>query len=450
MKLLRTSTFQLTVLYAVMLAISMIVVSLFLYWSTIGFLQRQTDTTIDVEIAGLRESYSTQGLNGLTRVIGDRIKSGDDPDALYLFADRQLRPLAGNLEQWPELIETEAGWYSFHTDTQSSRPSARGRVIELPRGLLLLVGRDVSELDRLLRLSVGALAWGTGLVMALALLGGIFMSKRVQRRVESVNETTRRIVGGDLSQRIATRGTRDEFDQLAENLNRMLEQIETLMGGIRHVGDSIAHDLCTPLTRLRYALERTASASDIEDMQRGVEVAIGDADKLLATFSALLRIARIESGGYSVRRELLPLTELAGDALELYGVMAEDRGISVTTDLDADAAFQGDRDLVFQMIVNLLDNALKYTPDGGEVRVRVEAGKDTVRFAISDTGCGIPEEQLDKVTRRFYRVDASRRHPGSGLGLSLVRAVADHHDADLSLSNTEPGLLVQVSFPKNL
>jgi len=274
------------------------------------------------------------------------------------------------------------------------------------------------------------------------------MSRRALKRVEDINETTQRIIGGDLSQRVATRGTRDEFDQLADNLNRMLDQIENLMGGIRHVGDSIAHDLRTPLTRLRHSLETTSTAKDIGEMRDGVESAIEDADRLLATFSALLRIARIESGGYRLRKERLSLSALVEDALELYSVVADQRRINVRTQLAADADIVADRDLVFQLIVNLIDNALKYTPAGGDVGLAVKVTEHHVVFEVLDSGPGIPEDQIDKVTNRFYRVDASRGLPGSGLGLSLVKAVADHHGASLRLSNAAQGLCVAVEFSR--
>lgn len=446
MKLYRTTTFQLTVLYAVMLAVSTLAVAIFLYWATIGFLQRQTDTTIEVEIAGLQEQYGLLGLNGLSRVIGDRIRSGNDPDALYLFANRQLRPLAGNLAEWPRLVNRDDGWYSFTNTAAGRNVPARARVLALPEGLVLLVGRDISDLDRLLKLAASALAWSAGLVIALSLTGGLFLSRKVLKRVESINETTSRIVSGDLSQRVPTRGTRDEFDQLAENLNRMLEQIEQLMGGIRHVGDSIAHDLRTPLTRLRHSLEEAAATQDSNAMRNQVDSAIEDTDRLLATFAALLRIARIESGSYIVRSELLSLPRLVEDVLELYGVIAEEKGIRVILEMEDVPDISGDRDLIFQLIVNLVDNSLKYTPANGELRISVEKAATYVGFAIQDTGCGIPEKDLDKVADRFYRVDASRGEPGSGLGLSLVQAVAELHDADLTFVNLSPGLRVDVKF----
>ena len=447
MRLFRTSTFQLTVLYAVMLAISTAAVAMFLYWSTIGFLQRQTDRAIEIEITGLGDTYRSQGLNGLTRVIGDRIRGGADAGAFYLFADGRLRPLAGNLDAWPELVSTEDGWYSFTVQQDKERLNARARVVGLREGLVLLVGRDISDLNRLLGLAGGALLWSAVLVIALAMAGGVFMSRRVLRRIEGVNEITRSIVGGDFSQRIESRGTQDEFDQLAGNLNHMLDRIEQLMSDLRHAGDSIAHDLRTPLTRLRHSLESAMQIEDAGELRESVGESIVDVDRLLATFSALLRIARLESGGYRLRREPLILAELVSDALELYDVVAEEKRIAIDTELEADAIVAGDRDLVFQLIANLLDNAIKYTPDDGDIRIKVSRTAVKAQLDVIDNGPGVPEEELDRVTRRFYRVDGSRSQPGSGLGLSLVQAVAAHHDAELVLANANPGLKVSVAFP---
>ena len=444
----RTTTFQLTVLYALMLAVSTVAVAVFLYWATIGFLQRQTDSTIDVEITGLREQYRLVGLNGLSRAIADRIRSGDDPEAVYLFADRQLRPLAGNVAEWPKLVNRSDGWYSFSNDIDGRTVPARARVLALPEGLVLLVGRDISDLDTLLKLVGTALAWAAGLAILLSLAGGVFMSSQVLRRVESINDITRSIMNGDLSQRVVTRGTRDEFDQLAGNLNRMLDKIEQLMGGIQHVGDSIAHDLRTPLTRLRHSLEETASSDDVSQMRERIQSAIDDADRLLATFSALLRISSIESGGYADRKEAVSLARLVKDATELYQVVADQQSIQITSDLSCETEIIADRDLIFQLITNLIDNALKYTPVGGNVHLAVSEDISAIVVSVSDSGCGIPDDQHGLVTRRFYRIDKSRQHPGSGLGLSLVQAVTDYHDAVLSFANNAPGLRVDVAFPK--
>ena len=274
------------------------------------------------------------------------------------------------------------------------------------------------------------------------------MSSQVLRRVESINDITRSIMNGDLSQRVVTRGTRDEFDQLAGNLNRMLDKIEQLMGGIQHVGDSIAHDLRTPLTRLRHSLEETASSDDVSQMRERIQNAIDDADRLLATFSALLRISSIESGGYADRKEAVSLARLVKDAMELYQVIADQQSIQITSDLSCETEIIVDRDLIFQLITNLIDNALKYTPVGGNVHLAVSEDISAIVVSVSDSGCGIPDDQHGLVTRRFYRIDKSRQHPGSGLGLSLVQAVTDYHGAVLSFANNAPGLRVDVAFPK--
>lgn len=448
MRLFRTSTFQLTLLYAVMLAISTTAVAMFLYWSTIGFLQRQTDQAINIEVTGLGDTYRSRGLNGLNQVIGERIRSGEDKGAIYLFADNRLRPLAGNLDAWPDLVSTEDGWYSFSVQREDERFNARARVVGLREGLVLLVGRDISDLDRLLSLAGGALLWSAGLVIALAMAGGVFISRRVLRRVESVNEISRSIVDGDFGRRLESRGTQDEFDQLSANLNQMLDRIEQLMSDVRHAGDSIAHDLRTPLTRLRHSLETAMQLNDADELRESVGKAIDDADRLLATFAGLLRIARLESGGYQLRREPLILADLVNDALELYDVVAEEKHVSIDTHLDNEATVVGDKDLVFQLIANVLDNAVKYTPDEGSIQIRVTRSAAAVTLEVIDSGPGVPEQELDKVTRRFYRVDGSRRQPGSGLGLSLVQAVATHHAAQLTLANLDPGFSVSIAFPR--
>ena len=447
MKLLRTSTFQLTVLYAVILAISTMSVGIFLYWSTIGFLQRQTDQAIEIEITGLGDTYRSRGLNGLTRVIGERIRSGEDEGAIYLFADSRLRPLAGNLDEWPDLVSAEDGWYSFAVQRNDVRMNARARVVGLREGLVLLVGRDISDLNRLLGLVGSALLWSAALVIALSMIGGIFMSRRVLRRLESVNDVSRGIVAGDFSRRFENRGTQDEFDELSNNLNHMLDRIEQLMADVRHAGDNIAHDLRTPLTRMRHTLESASQLDDATDMRESVSKAIDDADRLLETFSALLRIGRLESGGYQLRRETLDLSELVNDALDLYEVVAEEKHITIETNLESPGHITGDRDLVFQLIANLLDNAIKYTPEAGAIRISVERSAKATELKIVDSGPGVPDEELDRITRRFYRVDGSRRLPGSGLGLSLVQAVATHHGAELTLANGSPGFSVGIAFP---
>ncbi len=267
------------------------------------------------------------------------------------------------------------------------------------------------------------------------------MSRSTTRRIEVINNTSRRIMNGHLSLRIPTRGTDDDFDQLAENLNQMLDRIVYLMEGIRHVSDSIAHDLRTPLTRLRNQLENTLITVDNDEAREHVGQAVAEADQLLATFNALLRIARLETrGGNSADMKVVALDELVSDACELYEALSEDKDQSFSQELEQNVRIEGDRDLLFQMISNLIDNAIKYTPEHGAIKVVVRRDGGGAVFEVQDSGIGIPDDEKDQVFQRFYRVGKSRSLPGNGLGgLSLVSAVAEIHQGQILLSDTHPG-----------
>ena len=451
--LLRTSTFRLALVYMVLFAGSVLILLGFIYWSTVTYMAEQTDATIRAEITGLAEQYRQRGLSGLEITISERVERDPDGSSVYLFASPNRQPLAGNLSAWPDAAPAADGWldFEFHDERAGGRVfQARARVFVLQDGLHLLVGRDTRELKATQRLITRALLWGVAITLALALLGGVFMSRGMLRRIELINQTSRNIMGGDLSQRIPIRGSGDELDQLAGNLNSMIDEIERLMDGIRHVSDNIAHDLRTPLTRLRNRLEQLQI--DLEDgspHRKQVEQSITDADQLLATFAALLRIARIEAGGHTAKFKPVDLAALVHDAAELYEALAEEKCVRFSTQVEASVAVDGDRDLLFQAITNLLDNAIKYTPKGGEVllelkRIGISADiKAGIKadITVSDTGTGIPEAERDKVGQRFYRLESSRSTPGSGLGLSLVKAVAKLHRAELLLDDNAPGLI---------
>lgn len=453
-ELLRTSTFRLAILYMALFAGSALLLLGFIYWSTVAFMSNQTDATIQAEIVGLAEQYRERGLTGLVEVIKERLERDPESSSVYLLASRSYTPLAGNLTAWPDVAPTQAGWLDF--EFQDSRAGgrifqARARPFVLEGGLHLLVGRDTRELRATQQLIVRALLWGLAITLALALVGGITMSRGTLRRIEQINQTSREIMGGDLSRRVPTNGTADDFDQLAVNLNAMLDEIERLMGGIRQVSDNVAHDLRTPLTRLRNRLEQLRSGLGGESPHRDdVERSIADADQLLSTFGALLRIARIEAGGH--RPELVPvdLATLVRDAAELYEALAEEKRLTLDTRVADSETIPGDRDLLFQAVTNLLDNAVKYTPDGGRVSLEVSRAGDAVDVTVSDTGPGVPAEEREKVVERFYRLERSRRDPGSGLGLSLVAAVARMHHAALVLEDNQPGLRATLRFDAGL
>ena len=464
---LSSFTFRLAVLYVLLLGVSVAILLGFIYWSTAGFMARQTDATIGAEVQGLAEQYRRRGLTGLSVIIAERAARDPAGAGVYLLADEQYQPLVGNVEAWPAAEPNDDGWVNFRlrqpVDSEhggaAQAHAARAKVFRLRGGLRLLVGRDIRELAATRDLIQDALAWGLAITAALALLGGWLMSAGVVRRIETVNEVGREIIDGDLSRRVPSDGSGDEFDQLAVNLNRMLVRIEALMASVRQVSDNIAHDLRTPLSRLHTKLSQLRDTDLPAESAASVDAAINDAEELLSAFNALLRIARVESGSRRAAFTDLDPVPLLHDVAELYEPLAADKGqtLDVRPDLsaasgaaDADMGrglcVHGDRDLLFQALANLLDNAIKYTPEGSRILLDAIALSGALDISVTDSGPGIPAELRRKVVQRFYRIDESRSAPGHGLGLSLVQAVAQLHGAALRLDDANPGLRVVLRF----
>lgn len=451
--LFRTSVFQMTLLYVVLFGISVVTVFGFLYESTVGYLDRQTNDVILAELDGLREQAQRGGLNGLIDVINQRVSQDKEGRDVYLLVENNasLRPIAGNLSNWPRQFNQPSTFVSFRI------PMPNGEVVPyrayvLPVGVgqqglfRLLVGRNVRELARIHDVFRDASIWGIGLTMGLALIGGLLMGLSAQRRTAQLARTTRQIIAGDLSQRLPLRGGHDEHEDLATNVNAMLDQIEGLLSGIRHVGDSIAHDLRSPLTRLRTRLEMLLA--DPAPSKERIAECLVQADALLDTFNALLRIARVESGAYRSAFATIDLGGIVKDACELYQAAAEDRKITLSCHVPGQPArVFGDRELLAQALTNLLDNAIKYTPEGGRVNVRLERDGDRATVSVADSGSGVPIADRERVLARFSRLDRARSKPGNGLGLALVRAVAEQHDGRLVLEDNAPGLIVRIDLP---
>jgi len=437
----------------VLFATSVFILMGFIYWATAGYMSSQTDETIEAEIIGLAEQYQRQGLNGLISVIRERVAREPNGKSIYLFTARDFIKLAGNISKWPEDGEVQDGWLNFTLDeglgwpTAESRP-ARARIFIVPGGLRLLVGRDVNDFMAVKELVERAINFGMAITFALAMFGGIMMSRSTSKRVELINQTSQNIMRGNLSLRIPDRGTNDEFDQLARNLNEMLDRIVHLMEGVRHVSDNIAHDLRTPLTRLRNQLENTLLTVDRDQDREQVGKSVAEADQLLATFNALLRIARLEVGDKVSNFKTFDLSGLAQDAAELYEALAEDKQQKFSIMIEPNVGIMGDRDLLFQTLCNLIDNAIKYTPEDGEIDISLTSNQNETFLSVADSGIGIPEEERERVFQRFYRVAKSRSLPGNGLGLSLVLAVMDLHQGKITLTDNEPGLRIELQFPK--
>ena len=458
--MVRTHAFRLAVLYFLVFAVSVIGVLFFVYWASADFVERQTEATLDAEVTGLAEQYAQRGLSGLVQIVAAR-SAGDRGDGmLYLVTNRDGRPLAGNIRGWPAGAPARSGPLSFQIEvtepSQEATHPARGVLFVIPDGYRLLVGRDISDAASFRNRIKTTLLWSGLGALGIGLLGGALMSRNMLRRVEQVNRTAERVVGGNLSDRVPRRAKGndrgDEFDQLADNLNGMLDQIERLMTGMREVTDNVAHDLKTPLSRLRARLELALiGPGDPQAQQEAIRAAIDEADRLLATFNALLSIAAAEAGAEPRADERLDLGEIARGVVELYEPVAEEKGFALQLDSMPGIQIRGDRHLLSQAIANLLDNAVKY--GGSDVAINVRQENERAVIEVADQGPGIPEADRESVFDRFVRLEPSRSTPGNGLGLSLVRAVARRHDAGVTLRESRPrgvppGLTVRVEFPR--
>lgn len=449
LRLIRTSTFQLAWWYMGIFGASALVLIGVVWWVTVGYLEDQTDTILNEEVQGLVTEYGQRGLPGLARVIRQRMSSNVGPSTFYLLVDRDGTPLVGNLPSWPPELPDSDGWYNLlRIDAAGRRTRIRGRAVALQDDRRLLVAQDQGHLDATRNLINKTFRWALGGGLALALLGGILMSYSVMRRIEAINRASREIMAGRLQRRMPVRGVNDEFDQLSGNLNAMLDRIDSLMEEVRSVADNIAHDLRTPLTRLRGRLEMLAARPGLaDDLREDLGAAMSDADHLLATFRALLRIARIESGTHEQAWSDVDLRTLLGDAWELYQAVGEERDIPVQFG-GGSGTVRGDRDLLFQALCNLLDNAIKYSAPGTVVVLEAHRSDDgQVGITVADRGPGIPPEERDKVLNRFYRCAGVTGTPGSGLGLALVNAIAHHHGGTVELSDNKPGLRVTLRLP---
>ncbi|MGE0857743.1 MAG: sensor histidine kinase [Gammaproteobacteria bacterium] len=445
--LLRTSAFQLTLFYTGLFICSAALLTMFFYWSTIGLLVRETDATLQAEVNGLAEQYGEHGLQRLVQVIVHRLENDRSGSMLYLFATRDNQPLAGNLLAWPQTAAKADGWVEFvHHRPDGRAVPARARVYWLQDGLHLLVGRNVEQLEQLKSIFNRALLLGVGVIMVLATIGGLIMSNRLMQRVATLTAATGDIMAGRLDRRLAQDGSGDEFDVLSGRVNAMLDRLEALLATVRHVSDNVAHDLRTPLTRLRNRLELAARGAP-DALRAELDASVEDADRLLATFASLLRIARIESGSYAAEFEALDLATLVKDANELYADLAQDQALTLHTVAIGPAPVRGDRNLLFQAMTNLIDNALKHAPPRSTVDVTLRRDGARYVFEVRDRGPGIPPEARERVTQRFTRLDQSRTLPGSGLGLSLVKAVAELHGGALGFDDNAPGLVASLSLP---
>jgi signal transduction histidine kinase len=460
-KLIRTTAFRLTLAYLFLFALFAASLLGYFAWNTRRMITEQITNTVNAETGEISDIFARRGLRGLIFTIENRaLRPGAN---LYLVTAPTGQALAGNVGSLAPGVMATAGWsetqYRRLDEQETADHRALVRVTELSSGFRLLIGRDLEERRRMFGIVAKAAQWSLLIVIVLGLGGGVFVARRVLRRIDAMTGTTQRIMAGDLSGRLPVGRSGDELDRLAENLNAMLERIEALMVGLKEVSDNIAHDLKTPLTRLRNRAEEALAKSGSEaDYRSALERTIEESDGLIRTFNALLMIARAESGQARGNMDDFDAADVANGIHELYEPLAEDGGMTLRVKTSS-ARLHGNRELISQALANLVENAIKYgrpvaqplNADAAalsrEILIEARRDGDQVLLSVTDHGLGIPEADRKHAVERFVRLEASRTQPGSGLGLSLASAVATLHGGDLRLGDAHPGLTATLAIP---
>ena len=425
-------------------------------------LQARMKASISDEVAELGEVYSQGGITSLLKVLERR---AHQPGAnLYVIAGPNGEILAGNVAALQPGVLNEEGWSDrpflyerFGDNNKREQHAAIAHVFSFENGLRILVGRDIGEPENARLLVRQALMLALGIMGLGALIIWFAIGRNALRRIDRTSVAAQKIMDGDLSERLPVTGAGDEFDRLSVSLNAMLARMERLNEGLRQVSDNIAHDLKTPLTRLRNKAENAlAGDRDALEYRGALEDVISESDQLIRTFNALLMISRVEAGSAAAEMSDLDLSAIAAEFAELYEPVAEDQDLALKRSIEPGVIIRGNRELVGQAISNLLDNAIKYggNPDSPVIEITVDRTDDQIRLVVADHGAGIPEDKYEDVVKRFYRLDESRSKPGTGLGLALAVAVMELHGGRIELSPTEPGrtdnrgLAVNMLFPQ--
>ncbi|WP_040759222.1 sensor histidine kinase [Woodsholea maritima] len=466
----RTTAFKLTLLSAALFALSSFAILALVYGASVGAAIRRADASITTELAAIEARYVTGGLQGVNRYVVQRSVGGSE--FLYLLTAANGRRVSGNLSGIPEANPDIQGRVHFQYDRApidevSEDPSltptgraGRGRITTFEDGYVLFVGLDVEEETRFVSNMLNAVLAASGLSLGLGIISGAVVSRRFAKRLEAINVAARQVMAGDLQTRTPRTYSGDDLDELSGNFNAMLDRVEHLMHRMRSAGDSIAHDLRMPLTRMRGRLETALVQGGTEgDYEAALAQAVNDTEELLKTFNAVLSLSRLQAGERRKAMEVLNPSEILADVAEMYEPVCEDVGLEFTAEIERDLSLTGDRELIAQAAANLIDNAVKYTPEGGAVCLRARrCSNGAIEISVTDTGPGIPAEDRARVLERFVRLEKSRSQPGVGLGLSLVQAIAELHRADLTLDDgpgevegareaAGPGLRVALVFP---
>ena len=452
---LHSYSFRIALLYVLLFLISTLILFVFIFLTSTRSSIEQLDETLQSDKIVFLERYEQSGLNGLIRLVNNRAQSLGN-EAAYSLTTYDEEIIAGNLASWPlPLVPAPVGILELTLGISGEQPGQahfRAEVIQLAEGYSLLLARSTQNILNTQNKLKRTFFWAALITIALGLLGGYLLSKRAVQRIASINRLCRTIVDGDFSQRLEVTTVHDDLDNLSLNINQMLNKIENLMEEIVQVSDNIAHDMRTPLSRLRLKLEAIQSQSDMDEHARNkLGESIESADAIIDTFNALLRISKLQVQKRTDQFRQINFSAVVEDVIDLYAPLLEDKQQILVGNISADITLKGDKNLIFQAVSNLLDNAIKYTPELGTISVTIKGDAEMTRLLICDTGPGVPEAELENLSQRFYRVDSSRSLPGNGLGLSLVEAIANVHQANLKFTQHRPtGLCAILSFPSRL
>lgn len=446
---LNTSPFRIAITYSLAFACGAAILLSGVYYAVSRIVDGSTDNLIEAEVQGLNEQVRVLSRSDFIELIEQRSQDQDVRGAVYLMVDPQLRPVAGNVPAWPQQEASAGRWFHFKVSVpfgdETREHEMRAQRFPLPGGYRMLVGHDVQERQDVKSLMMSGLIAAVIATLILGMGGGFWMGRRLLQQARAISAVATQIMRGDLSQRLPVRKADDEINNLAREINNMLDKIEQLTLGMRTVLDSAAHDLRTPLNRLQAAAETTMPTLLPGSPERRVlERVSTEVDHMRSTLDALLRIALAETG--TVAREQVDLSELVASVVELYAPVSEERGIALASSVAPGATVQGSRQLLAQALANLLDNAIKFTPDGGHIRVQLKGSGNEPEVIVEDDGPGIPADKREVVLGRRVRLDEARKVPGSGLGLSLVAAVTKLHGAQLQLADADTGSGLKVSL----
>ncbi|WP_090450412.1 HAMP domain-containing sensor histidine kinase [Dyella sp. OK004] len=443
--------FRMAAGYGLLLLLSVGVVSAIFYVGTAGLLARNIDKQLSLTSRRLIQLHDHQGIAALQQEVHTLLTDDQDVNTeIYQLTAADGRQLVGNLTAWTWPVGESDARVERHVRRLGRDTLARLLIHRFPDGAVLVVGRDLQDQRDLERMILTALAAGGLIALVLAAGGALLFRAQLQRQLQAIHRTTSEVAAGQLDRRIAVGRSRDEFAVVANDVNRMLDEIERLMDTARNVSNAIAHDLRTPLGRIRAALEDALrSQHPLDRLQGSAQYAIDEIDTLITLFDKLLQIAEAESGLRRQRFDVLPLREVVGDIVELYQPAAENEGMNLSLSIDGEPTVSADRDLLASIMANLLDNALKYAGHGASVQVAVRGNQDHVHIEVTDNGPGIPPHAIERATERFFRLDASRHLRGNGLGLSIVAAVVALHHGTLALEDARPGLRVVIALPRS-